>query len=662
VERTISAVLVVPMVVLTVLLFATVIRRLLGVRVGPVRAILAGVLALVCSGPILAGLSPSDPATMDAGEAFLLLMVAVVVSALLAMAALVILEVLLPTGSLPGPLEVWRGLRRRVVRAHRYSTIVRIALRHGLGRFLRGRPPSGPSSAASRFRLARSLRAALDEGGVTFVKLGQLLSTRREALPVEFVDELTKLQDRAAPVPWEEIAAVLAAEYGRAVEEVFATIDHEPIAAASVAQVHAARLPDGTEVVVKVQRPGIVAVVERDLDILQRLARTLEERTAWGRSFGVRALAAAFADALREELDFTVERDNLLAMAAAMDASPDRGVRVPAPFAELSSERVLVMRRLAGTPLSSAAPVLERLGERRRAELATNLLECMLDQVLVHGLFHVDLHPGNLLIGDDGAFGMLDLGSVGRLDGATRASIGRLLTAVGRGDSVGVSDALLDLVDRPDTVDERGLQRTLGALIVRYAGPGGTAGAAAVAGVLRTFTAHGLGVPAPVAAVFRAFATLEGTLALVRPGFDLVGQARAAGGRRIAEALTPERVRGTLEDELIALLPVLRGLPRRFDRLADGLEHGRLRINVRLFADDRDRALVTGLLHQVLLTVIGAAAGVISVLLLGISGGPLVTPTLGLFPLLGYGLLVVAVVLVLRVLVVIFRRSDAKPL
>ncbi|MEV6493351.1 AarF/UbiB family protein, partial [Actinoplanes sp. NPDC051633] len=647
----------VPTMALTVLLLAAVIRRLLGVRIGPVRTVVAAVLALLLTTPIVSALAPQDTTTMGVGEAFLILMTAVVVSALLAMAALVILEVLLPAGSLPGPLEMWRGVRRRVARTRRYSTIMRIALRHGLGRFLRGRPAPGPSSAGSRLRLARSLRAALDEGGVTFVKLGQLLSTRREALSAEFIEELTALQDRAAPVPWPEVAAVLAAEYGRPIDEVFATIDREPMASASVAQVHAARLPDGTEVVVKVQRPGIAAVVERDLDIMLRLAGTLEERTAWGRSFGLRALGAAFADALREELDFTVERDNLLSMAGTLSASPDRGVRVPTPEAALSSERVLVMRRLPGTPLSSAAPVLERLGERRREEIAAGLLESMLDQVLVHGLFHVDLHPGNVLIGDDGAIGMLDLGSVGRLDGATRAAIGRLLAAVGRGDSVAVSDALLDLVDRPDEVDERELQRTLGALIVRYAGPGSTAGAQAVAGMLRTFTAHGLGVPPPVAAVFRAFATLEGTLGLVRPGFDLLGQARAIGGRRIAEALTPQRLRGSLEDELVALLPVLRGLPRRFDRLGDALEHGRLRLNIRLFADDRDRVLVTGLLHQALLTVIGAAAGIMSVLLLGTTGGPRVTTTLGLFPLLGYGLLVVAVVLILRVLVVVFRRD-----
>ncbi|MFC7274151.1 ABC1 kinase family protein [Paractinoplanes rhizophilus] len=656
-DQAAAVLLFVPFIVGTVLVFAVVIRRLLGVRVGWMRTLLAAVLALLTTAPILAGLAPDDPATMSGGEAFLLAATSVVVAALLAMAALVILEVLLPTGSLPGPVEMWRGTRRRVARACRYSTIVRIVLRHGLGRFLRGRPGSGPSSAAARRRLARSLRAALDEAGVTFVKLGQLLSTRGELLPAEFVEELTALQDQAAPVPWDDVAGVLAAELGRPVEEAFAEIDREPMAAASVAQVHAARLPDGTPVVVKVQRPGIAVIVERDLDILLRLAGTLEDRTSWGRSFGARRLALGFAEALREELDFTIERDNLQTMAAAMDATPDRGVRVPAPYVSLSSERVLVMDRLPGTPLGAAEPKLARLGDERRDAIAANLLDSMLDQILVHGTFHVDLHPGNLLVADDGALGMLDLGSVGRLDAVTRSAIGQLLAAVGRGDSVAASDALLSLVDHPEAVDERELQRAVGLLIVRYATPGSTAGVAAVGAMLRTFTSHGLGVPAPVAAVFRAFATLEGTLGLLRPGFDLVERARVAGARRIAEALAPERLRGTVEDELAALLPMLRGLPRRIDRIGEAVEHGRLRLNVRLFADEQDRLLVTGLLHRALLTIIGATCGVMAVLLLGSGNGPRISTGVALFPLLGYGLLIVAVVLVLRVLVVIFRRD-----
>ncbi|AEV85354.1 ABC transporter [Actinoplanes sp. SE50] len=652
-----SVLLFVPFLILTVLAFAAIIRRLLGVRVGLGRTLLAAVLATGVTSPLLAALAPPDPRHVTTGQGVLLMLAAASVAVLIAMAALVIAEVLLPTGTLPGPVELWRGTRRRIVRTRRYAAIVRIALRHGLGRFLRGRRQTGPTSAAARRRLARSLRAALDEGGVTFVKVGQLLSTRRDLLPAEFVEELTALQDRAAPVPWERIEAVLSAELGRSAGEVFATIDREPLAAASVAQVHAATLPDGTPVVVKVQRPGIATIVDRDLDILRRLAATLEARTSWGRSLGVRGLALGFAEALREELDFTVERDNLQTMAAALATAPERGVRVPTPYAAISSEKVLVMRRLPGTPLGSAAPVLDRLGADRRETVAAALLDSLLDQVLVHGVFHADLHPGNLLVDHDGALGMLDLGSVGRLDAITRAAVGRLLGAVGRGDAVAASDALLDLADHTEEVDERDLQRALGVLLVRYAAPGSSAGVAAVSALVRTLTAYGLGIPAAVAAVFRAFATLEGTLGLLRPGFDLIAQARASAGRRLAATFAPANLSRTVEEELIALLPMLRGVPRRLDRIGDAIENGRLRLNIRLFSDDRDRQVVTGLVHQTLLTVIGAAAGVMATLLLGTTGGPRVTTGIGLFPVLGYLLLIVAVVLVLRVLVVVLRRD-----
>jgi ubiquinone biosynthesis protein len=644
----------VPATVLTVLVFGAVIRRLLGVRLGLVRTLLAAALALVVAEPLTRALLP-DPETADPAAALLAALLAVACASLLAMALLVIAEVVVPDGSLPGPVELWRGGRARAARARRYGQVLRIALRHGLGRFLRGRWHPGASSPAARRELARSLRRALDEGGVTFVKLGQQLSTRRDLVPAEFADELAGLQDRAAPVAWADVRDVLAGELGRPVEDVFAAVDPEPLAAASVAQVHAARLPDGTEVVVKVQRPGVAAVVERDLDILLHLARTLEVRTRWGRSLGVVPLAAGFATALREELDFTVERDNLRGMAAAVADAP--AIRVPAPHPELSSGRVLVMERMDGVPLGAAGPALAGRDPAERTRLATALLETVFDQVLEQGLVHVDLHPGNVLLQDDGALALLDLGSVARVDGGTRAAMGRLLAAVGSADSGTASDALLELVDRPETIDERELERALGGLIVRYTAPGVTMGAAVFTALFGLVTTHGLAVPPQVAAVFRALATLEGTLTVLDPGFDLVARARDAGRGRLAQAVTPARLRETAEEELVALLPLLRRLPRRVDRIADAAEHGRLAVTVRLFADGRDRRWITDLVHQALLTVLGAAAGLMAVLLLGTTGGPEITETVRLFPVVGYGLLVVSAVLVLRVLVVVFRHD-----
>jgi ubiquinone biosynthesis protein len=653
-QTAVANVIFIPTLVLTVLAFGAVIRRLLGVRVGVIRTGLAALLAIWVAGRIMLALAGSSGPT-DAGTALLMMLLAVCCASLLSMIVLVIAEVILPDGSLPGPLELWRGARARRSRTRRYWQIVRIAVRHGLGRFLRGQQHTGLESVAARRQLARSLRQALDEGGATFVKLGQQLSTRRDVLPGEFTDELTLLQDHAAPLPWAEIAVVLRGELGRPVDEVFASVERAPLAAASVAQVHAARLPDGTEVVVKVQRPGIAQIVDRDLDILHRLARTLEARTRWGAALGLRGLAEGFAEALREELDFRIELENLNAVAAMQP----EGIRVPATHPRLCTARLLVMERLSGTPLGAAGPVLDTLtGDRRRAVAAT-LLEAMLSQVLRYGLFHVDLHPGNVLITEAGTLGLLDFGSVGRLDATTRTALAQLMAALGGSDSVAATDALLELVDRPADVDERALERAVGALIVRYMSPGATAGAAAFPAVLRLVVTHELTIPPQIAAVFRAFATLEGTLAVIDPGFDLITEARTAGTRQLTGAATPDRLRQSAETELATLLPLLRRLPRRIDRIADAAEHGRLSVNVRLLAEHRDRHYVTGLVHQVLLTAIGAASGIMAVLLLGLRGGPRLTPAIDLYAVLGYGLLIVAVILVLRVLVVIFRHDRA---
>jgi ubiquinone biosynthesis protein len=291
-----------------------------------------------------------------------------------------------------------------------------------------------------------------------------------------------------------------------------------------------------------------------------------------------------------------------------------------------------------------------------RAALARTLLRHLLHQITVDGVFHADPHPGNILLLADGRLGLLDLGSVGRLDAQLRSALQELLLAVGRGDPAGMSDALLDLVTRPDDIDEQALERALGQFMALHLA-GGAAGAEMFTDLFRLVTRFGLGIPPEVAAVFRALATLEGTLTQLAPGFDLVAEAQGFARGFFTERLAPEQLRKTAADELVALLPVLRRLPRRIDRVSGALEEGRLGINVRLFADRRDRQVITGLLHQALLTLLGAVTGVIAAILLVSHGGPQVTPGLSLFQLIGYNLLVVAAVLALRVLFTIFRAD-----
>jgi ubiquinone biosynthesis protein len=343
---------------LTVLVFAVGARRLLGLRFSLVRTLVAGLIAFLLAQPIVKAIG-GTAVTGKPNHAYVLpglwfLLLGAVIALVVGMVFLVVAEALVPSGSLPGPLYVVRGSRKRIHRIRRYSQIGRIMLRHGLAPYLRGGRRAELATSDGRAQLARSLRGALDDGGVTFVKLGQVLSTRRDLLPTEFVDELSHLQDHAAQLPWAEVEQVLRTELGAEEETAFATIDHTPIAAASVAQVHAATLKSGEQVVVKVLRPGVRRVVEWDLDILARLARTLQRNTRWGRGIGTVELARGFAEALREELDLRIEVGNMQAIAAASAARNDRSdVRIPVPHELLCTEQVLVMQRLAGLPITA---------------------------------------------------------------------------------------------------------------------------------------------------------------------------------------------------------------------------------------------------------------------------------------------------------------------
>ncbi|MEV0680665.1 AarF/UbiB family protein [Actinosynnema sp. NPDC050436] len=611
-------------------------RRILGLRVGLVRTALACMVGLSVTSGLLSGVSTEED-TLTA-----LSTIQIGIALLAVISILVLAEIVVPTGSIPPVTEWWRLLRNRVARARRYSRISAIAFRHGLGPYLRGRERTDT-------HLARSLRLALEEGGVTFVKLGQVLSTRPDLLPPDVVDELTLLQDKVPAAPWASVREVLVTELGPP-EEVFAEFDEAPIAAASVAQVHRARLKSGEEVVVKVQRPGVRRVAEGDLDIVGRLAATLHDRTRWGKAIGVRDLAAGFSAALREEFDFRVEARNLAAVRAA---SADTDVVLPQVHEALCTSRVLVMERLDGSPIRSAA-----LESADRGGLARSLLDVLLRQVMLNGVFHADPHPGNIMLLRDGRLGMLDFGSVGRIDAQLRSALGKLLLAVDRGDPAGLRDALLELVTRPDEIDEQQLERALGQFMARHLGAGMRPDAQMFGDLFTLVHRYGLSIPPEIAAVFRALATVEGTLGALSPGFNLVVESRAFAEKQFSERLTPESLRRTVTEELYSMLPMVKRLPRRLERISAALEQGRLGMTMRLFADERDRHFVVTLLHQVMLTVLGATAGVMAVLLLGADGGPLVAPQITLYQVFGYNLLVISILLGLRVVVTVFRPRD----
>jgi ubiquinone biosynthesis protein len=371
------------------------------------------------------------------------------------------------------------------------------------------------------------------------------------------------------------------------------------------------------------------------------------------------AVVRGFAAAIREELDFRLEARNMAAMAATW-AGQQRAaggkVRIvlPALHEDLCTERVLTIEWLDGVSLRAAGRLIDDRG-LDRAELSRALLRSLVYQITEGGVFHADPHPGNIFLLADGSLALLDFGSVGRLDVQQRAALQDLLLALGRGDPAAFRDALLELVSYPDELDELQLERALGQFMARHLAGGAAATPEMFTDLFRLAARFELAIPPEIATVLRALGTLQGTLTLLTPGVDIAAEARQYAADQMAGQLSPRAVQKRAADELGALLPVLRRLPRRFDRITSALEQGKLSLNVRQFADERDRRVVTGLTNQFLLAFLGAAAGIIGALLLGVPEGPKVTTNVSLCQLIGYNLLIVTAVLALRVLFTIFR-------
>jgi ubiquinone biosynthesis protein len=630
-----------------VVILARVGGRLLGVRLGWGRALAAGWLGLILGILTVWAVNgrhphgPQDLRWLPVLFAALIatMLIAVLMELLSKPGRFATMEDRLRNGPVPHP---WRALRQRCARTRRYVTVSRIAARHGLSAYLSGRRPAPPDARP----LARDVRQAFEEAGGMFVKLGQVLSARADLLPPDVIAELSGLQDHVPPAVPGTVEAMLTEELGAPAAEYFKSFDPQPIAAASIAQAHRAQLATGEQVVVKVQRPGIRALVEADLDILLRLARTLHARACWAREFGVLDMAEGFAAALREELDFRIEARNVSAVAAGSSGQ----IRIPAVHA--ATTRVLVLEWLDGVNVRDAGG---RLVGCDRLALARGLLTTMLRQVMTDGTFHADPHPGNVLVLRGGSLALIDFGSVGRLDPLQQAALRRLMLAVARRNATELHDALLDLAQVRRPADDDLLERTLAQFIAQHLGPGMVPDASMFTALFRLLVTFGLVFPPVIGGVFRAMMTLEGTLATLSPGFDLVAETRNLASSWPGQMLSPTSLREAATDEALALLPVLRRLPRRLDRITTSLEHGSLTARIRVLADESDRRFLSALTGRAVLAFLGATLGIMSVMLIGTRGGPVFFPGTSLFHLLGYIGLFFSTVLILRVVIATSR-------
>lgn len=622
-------------------------RRVLGIRVSPARALLVTGVVLFVPGYAVTlielPIDVTNPAALNA-ITFTIVMIASALGAFtLGLLVLMVLEVVIPTGSLPPLRSLFTGWRSRLRRTGRYLHIMGILAKYGLTAPLRGVRRGGDQSTAA------AVRRAMEEIGVTFVKLGQMLSTRSDLLPPDFIHELSKLTTQAEPQPYGRVHGVLENELGAQLGRL--QIEHAPAASASVAQVHDATLDDAAAVVVKVQRSGAAEQVLIDLQILERLSHTLTENAPWARQIGVSEIVTGFSQSVREELDYRSEVDNMDALRGGLRAA---NVRVPDVHHELSTKRVIVMERFEGVPMSLAGDLLSEMTPELRRRAADVLLRAVLGQILDQGVFHADLHAGNVVVWPDGEVGLLDFGSVGRLDAGARRNLGLLLWAVDADDPGLATDAVLELLDHDDELDERLLERTMGVLITRVRG-GATGGSFAFfQQVLRVVLAQGLGVPGNIVLALRSLGSLEGTLKLLHPQFDLISSARDLA-RGVIGDISPDGVKKQLSTQAVRALPLLTHLPRRLNRITDDLQNGRFTTNVRIVSHPEDQLFLTGLANQVVVAVLSGFAVVGAILLVTSTGGPMFY-SFRLFDIMGYLLGFAGLVLALRSVAMVFGR------
>lgn len=478
-------------------------------------------------------------------------------------------------------------LRPRHLR--RYGQIAEVFTRHGFGaivaqlglnrylnlpqRLLSREPPPTDVTAA------RHLRLALEELGSTFVKLGQILSTRPDVLPPSFIAELSKLQDEVPPGPWEPIHALIEEELGAPLGEFFMAFDPTPIAAASLAQVYAALLCDGKEVVVKVQRPGIERVVKTDLEIIQDLAYLAQERTALGDVYDLVDLADEFSDALKAELDYRREGRN--ADRFRNNFAGESQLYVPQVYWDFSTRRVLVLERISGIKISNVA-ALEAAGYDRH-RIAATAARFIIKQVLEDGFFHADPHPGNLVIMPGEVIGVMDFGTAGYLTREDRANLVPLYIAVIQTDAVRAVDQLerIGIAD-PRRSDRVGLERDLRRLLQKYQGVSlKDVSVSEVLGEVEPIIyEHHLRVPPDYWLLIKTLVIMEGVGKGLDPDFDVYEFSGPYVRRFLVRQFLPSAWAPTVLRSATAWSDLISGFPRQTSRILSQVEQGDLRLRV----------------------------------------------------------------------------------
>lgn len=478
------------------------------------------------------------------------------------------------------------GISKRIRQLKRYRTIATAFARNGLGYIFHD---MGLHDKFALFRhdeqkrieaksIGERIRLILEELGPTFVKLGQIASTRPDLIPPGILAELERLQDHVPPFSYREACLIIEEELGEAIGSLFLAFEEEPMAAASIGQVHRAVLKDGTVVAVKVQRPGILAGIETDLDILTDVARVAESRLEWAAAYRLGSMVEELAKALRTELDYTVEARNAERFGNQSKAMAD--VRIPAVWRNYSSKRVLTTTYIEGIKLSDKEQ-LQQAGIDLPS-LAERFATIILHQVLIDGFFHGDPHPGNMLAQRDGSLVMLDFGMVGRLTPDAKNHFAAFVIALRNQSTKGVIRAISNMGVVPDDVNRDELYVDVDALRDKYYDVpfNQIHMGEAVQDLFAVALRHRIRIPAELTLLGKTLLTMEGVVLSLDPSFSVFNVAEPFGRKLFLEQINPvQKLKNWMED-VPDYVDLLQEIPVAAKELVSSMRHGRLKLEV----------------------------------------------------------------------------------
>jgi ubiquinone biosynthesis protein len=458
----------------------------------------------------------------------------------------------------------------------RYKDIGALLVKHR--HLVTGRELDGDGDDPEAEADAEALARDLEDLGPTFVKLGQLLSTRADLLPPPYLRALARLQDQVQPFGFAAVEEMVTDELGVRISNAFRSFDHEPLASASLGQVHRAELRDGRPVVVKVQRPGVRAQIVEDMAAVEEIAALADRHSEAGRRLGFGDMAAELRSVLLRELDYRQEAENLRALGAVL-AEHDRIV-VPQPIPDYSTATVLTMEHVAGSSIGTVGPL--RLMEVDGPGLAGALFRAYLDQILVHGLFHADPHPGNVLVTDDGRLALIDLGMVARVEPEVQDRLITLLLALGEGRGRDAADAAIALGRPLDGFDAELFRQRAAELGGRAVT--GTAGEAQagtmVAELTQIAAATCLRLPAELTLLGKALLNLDEIVRRLDPSFRPDEAIREESAELMRKKLVQAASPGNVLVAAMEAKQFAERLPSRLNQVIDALAAGELTLNV----------------------------------------------------------------------------------